>query len=203
MAAMSVLYNGKMKKFLPLSKASGEEIAAIKRWTDYKSCQMIRDCFFFGEIEDIYSCNDARVIDSMFEKYDSFLDKNESIYRGIRFKNSDQKIFEEVVSNLECSLEMRTSIEIDKAPASFTREFDIAKEEFALVHDPNYRSLIFELVSREDGELFIKEYAGDFSYQDEIIIKSHKSLYEVLAIDKDGDTVYIKIKEVRDEKKNK
>ena len=90
---------------------------------------------------------------------------------------------------MERSLKMRTPVIIDKAPASFTRRLDIAREEFALVHDPNYHSLIFELVSRGDGELYIKEYAGEFSYQNEIIIRSHKSLYEVLSIDIDGDTV--------------
>ena len=163
---------------------------------------MIRDCFFSGEIEDPHYCDDAKVIDSMFEKYDSFLDKNESIYRGIRFKHNDREIFEMVLFNLKRAIKMHTPVIIDRAPASFTRRLDIAKEEFALAHDPNYRSLIFELVSRGDGELYIKEYAGEFSYQEEIVIRSHKSLYEVLSIDKDGDTVYIKIKEVQDEKKS-
>jgi len=32
----------------------------------------------------------AKILDEMFQKYDSFLDKNEPIYRGIRFKDREE-----------------------------------------------------------------------------------------------------------------
>jgi len=73
-------------------------------------------------------------------------------------------------------------VDIDEAPSSFTRDKDIAYKEFARVDSDKFHSIILKLVKREDGELYIKEFAGKFAYQDEIIIKSQKSKFRIIDI---------------------
>jgi len=68
------------------------------------------------------------------------------------------------------------------APSSFSRNKDIAYKEFARVDSDKFYSIIFKLIKRKAGELYIKEFAGKFSYQDEIIIKSQKSKFKIIDI---------------------
>jgi len=114
----------------------------------------------------------------MFNKYDSFLDKSEPIYRGIRFK--DREEFDIFLKNAYKNL--NKIVDIDEAPSSFTRNKDVAYKEFARADSDRFHSIIFKLVKRKDGELYIKEFAGKFVYQDEIIIKSQKSKFKIIDI---------------------
>ncbi len=46
----------------------------------------------------------------------------------------------------------------------------------------NFIVLFSFLKKEKNGELYIKDYAGKFAYQEEIIIKSHKSKYKIIDI---------------------
>ena len=71
---------------------------------------------------------------------------------------------------------------MNEAPSSFSRNKDVAYKEFARADSDNFHSIIFKLVKRKDGELYIKQFAGKFAYQDEIIIKSQKSKFKIIDI---------------------
>ena len=76
-------------KRLTKETATKDEKKVIGDWLDYYECQKIRACFY-GYVIDKSYLNKAKTLDGMFEKYDSFLDKSEPIYRGIRFKNREE-----------------------------------------------------------------------------------------------------------------
>jgi len=158
-------------KRLTKETATKDEKKVIGDWLDYYECQKIRACFYGYVIDESY-LNKAKTLDGMFEKYDSFLDKSEPIYRGIRFKFNTYKE----------ALNKNGAIEIDLAPSSFSRNKDVAYKEFARADSDKFHSIIFKLVKRKDGELYIKEFAGKFTYQDEIIIKSQRSKFKIIDI---------------------
>ena len=193
-------YNSNMKR-LTKEKVTKEEKEVIYDWLDYYECQKIRACFYGYVIDESY-LNKAKTLDGMFEKYDSFLDKSEPIYRGLAFnKNNKVKVgaYKKFVSYLLNAFKNNELITIDRAPSSFSRNKKVAFNEFARVKDDDYNSIVFELVERKNSELYIKEFAGKFAYQDEIVVKSHKSLYQIIDIKENESFVIIKIKEVQDE----
>jgi len=171
-------------KFKSLKEAKKEEIEVIKNWTDFYKCKKIR-AVFYGENSNPEYVKKAQILDVMLHKYDSFLDKNKTIYRGIRFK--DKKEFDIFINTYKQALKYNGLIEIDKAPSSFTKNKDVAYKEFAKVDSDDFYSLIFLLQKRKNGELYIKDYAGKFAYQEEIIIKSHKSKYKIIDIRKNEE----------------
>jgi len=173
-----MVYNFDMKR-LTKESITEEELEVINSWLDYYECQKIRSCFY-GEIIDERYFKKAKILDEMFQKYDSFLDKNEPIYRGIRFKNREE--FEIFFDTYQEALNKNGAIVIDLAPSSFSRNKDIAYKEFARVNSDKFYSIIFKLIKRKAGELYIKEFAGKFSYQDEVIIKSQKSKFKIIDI---------------------
>jgi len=164
-------------KYKSLKDATKEEIEVIKSWTDFYKCKNIR-AVFYGENSNPEYVKKAQILDEMFYKYDSFLDKNEPIYRGIRFK--DKEIFDKFMQNTFKNL--NREVEIDNAPSSFSRSKKVAYEEFGRADSNEFYSVIFILKKRKKGELYIKDYAGKFAYQEEIIIKSHKSKYRIIDI---------------------
>lgn len=113
----------------------------------------------------------------------TFLDKNEPIYRGIRFE--EKEIFDKFIHNAYKNL--NKEVEIDNAPSSFSRSKKVAYKEFGRADSDEFYSVIFILKKREKGELYIKDYAGEFAYQEEIIIKSHKSKYKIIDIKRNED----------------
>ncbi len=161
--------------------ATKDEKEAIGGWLDYYECQKIRGCFY-GFVADEKYLKKAKTLDMMFEKYDSFLDKNETIYRGIRFKDTEEfRIFLDTYSE---ALDKKGVIRIDLAPSSFTKNKNVAYNEFAKAKDDTYHSIVFKLLKRKSNELYIKDFAGKFAYQDEFIIKSHKSKFKIVDIKK-------------------
>jgi len=173
-----------------------EEKEVINSWLDFYECQKIRNAFY-GIVEDKKYLKQVKILEKMFEKYDSFLDKNEPIYRGIRFKKGiDDKRFIILIENLNKSFKNNEIIQIDKAPSSFTKNKEVAYNEFAKVESDEFYSIIFEVINRKSNELYIKDYAGKFAYQEEIIIKSHKAKYEIIEINKSNDIIIIKLKEI-------
>jgi len=93
-----------MKK-LTKETATKEEIEVIDDWLDYYECQKIRACFY-GDIADVSYLNKTKALDGMFEKYDSFLDKSEPIYRGIRFKKGfDDNRYKMFIKNIHITKE--------------------------------------------------------------------------------------------------
>jgi len=93
-----------MKK-LTKEMATKEEIEVIDDWLDYYGCKKIRDVFY-GNIAGESYLNKAKTIDGMFEKYDSFLDKSEPIYRGIRFKKGfDDNRYKMFIKNIHITKE--------------------------------------------------------------------------------------------------
>jgi hypothetical protein len=168
--------------FKSLKEASKEEIEVVKSWTDFMECIKIR-AVFYGENQNPKHIKKAQILDEMLHKYDSFLDKNEPIYRGIRF--TDKGIFNKFMQNAYKNL--NKEIEIDNAPSSFSKNKKVAFEEFARADSNKFYSIVFILQKRKNGELYIKDYAGEFAYQEEIIIKSHKSKYKIIDIRKNGE----------------
>ena len=159
--------------------ATKDEKEAIGGWLDYYECQKIRGCFY-GFVADEKYLKKAKTLDMMFEKYDSFLDKNETIYRGIRFKDTEE--FNIFLSNAHKNL--NKVVDIDLAPSSFTKNKNVAYNEFAKAKDDTYHSIVLKLLKRKSNELYIKDFAGKFAYQDEFIIKSHKSKFKIIDIKK-------------------
>jgi len=184
-------------KRLTKETATKEEIEVIYDWLDYYGCKKIRDVFYGNVIDESY-LNKAKTLECMFEKYDSFLDKSEPIYRGIKFKKEDER-FNILTETYKEAYKNNGLITIDRAPSSFSRNKDVTFNEFAMVNNDDYNSIVFELVERKNNELYIKEFAGKFAYQDEIVVKSHKSLYQIIDIKDNESFVIVKIKEVQDE----
>ncbi len=166
-------------KRLTKKSATKEEVEVINDWFDYNACQKIRACFY-GNEQDASYLRKAKILDNMFMKYDSFLDKNEPIYRGIRF--NDKEEFDIFFDTYKVAVKERGVIVIDLAPSSFTRNKDVAYKEFAKADSSRFYSIVFKLVKRKGGELYIKEFSEDFAYQDEIIIKSHRSKFRIIDI---------------------
>ncbi len=167
----------KNMKYKSLKEATKEEIEVVKSWTDFYECKNIR-AVFYGENSNPEYVKKAQILDEMFYKYDSFLDKNEPIYRGIRFE--EKEIFDKFIHNAYKNL--NKEVEIDNAPSSFSRSKKVAYKEFGRADSDEFYSVIFILKKRKKGELYIKDYAGEFAYQEEIIIKSHKSKYKIIDI---------------------
>ncbi len=178
MALGAMGYNGGMK-ILTVENATKKEKEVISSWLDFKECRLIRRYFYGDNIPDHFK-QKAMMLSTMFKKYDSNLDKNETIYRGIRFKDKDK--FDLFVETYKEAHKSGGIIEIDLAPSSFSRSKKVAYEEFALAQREDFYSIVFVLTRRKKGELYIKEFAGDFAYQEEIIVKSHTSKYKIIDI---------------------
>lgn len=189
-------YNGSMKD-LSIKNMSKIELDVVQDWLKYTECKKIR-AFFYGEKVDEKYKKEALALENMFKEYDNNLDKNEHIFRGIRFEK-DSEVFDILVDTYKEANKNGGLIRIDKAPSSFSRNKKVAYEEFARASDKSYNSLIFHLTKRQKGELYIKEFAGKFAYQDEIVIKSHNSLYKVKSIDEKDSLSIIQIEEYSDE----
>jgi len=190
-------YNIVMEK-LTKDSVDRQEETIIYDWLKYSECKQIRSYFYGNKVESKYK-SEAIILEKMLKKYDNDLDKSEHIFRRLKFFKNDfakQAELSIMISTYENALKNNGLIRIDKAPSSFTRNKDVAFNEFAMVDDNNYNSLVFQLIHREKGELYIKDFAGNFAYQDEIVVKSHNSLYEVVSIEKQKDTTIIKIKEI-------
>ncbi len=174
-----------------------DEAEVIAGWLVYTECKQIRASFYGEQVSDKYK-NEALTLEKMFEKYDSNLDKNEPIFRGIRFKK-DNEIFHIIIDTYKEAMKKGGLIIIDKAPSSFSRNKEVAYEEFARAGDDRYNSIVFHLIKRQKGELYIKDFVGEFAYQDEIVVKSHKSLYKVKSIDENDGLTIIYIEEYSNE----
>ena len=191
-----VLYNGEME-ILTKKIITKEETNVINDWLSYAECKKIR-AYFYGQKVDAKYNKEASLLENMFNKYDSELDKNEHIYRGLRF-NKDNEIFDILIQTYKQAYKEKGLIQIDEAPSSFSRDKKVAYDEFARVNDIKYNSLVFHLTKRTKGELYIKEFADKFAYQDEIVIKSHKSLYEIKSIKQNSNFTIIEIEEFEDD----
>jgi len=183
-----------------VNTADIEELNVIQDWSDAIKCREIRNIYYFtDEKAPNYAIKDAKVLEKMFEKYDSNLDKKEIIYRGIRFKKSDKEqmiFFNLLKESFELVLNTSDTISIDMAPASFTRVKKIAEDEFGLVNNKNFCTIIYKLVFRISNEIEIEKGMNDFSYQKEVIIRSQKAEYKVLSIvPKEYDTMIVEITE--------
>jgi hypothetical protein len=177
------------------------EKEVIQDWLKYNSCKEIRRYFSGKKVSSKYK-KEAELLDKMLITYDSGLNKNEPIYRGIRFLKTDietQKNLLLMLITYKEAFKNNGLIKIDNAPSSFSRNKDVALKEFAQIDNENYNSVVFHLLHREKGELYIKDFAGKFAYQDEIVVKSHNSLYKIISINEHNGNITIEIVEVRDE----
>lgn len=183
-----------------LETATTSEIECIQHWSDAKTCKAIRNVYYFPDTKtsDAVMC-DVRTLEQMFEKYDSALDKKETIYRGLRFKKGEPEkveLFELLLNAFKHALDKGDTVAIDKAPTSFTRIRSVAADEFALAKNQSYFSLIFELTFRTSSEIDIKAGMNRFEYQKEVIIRSQHAIYRVESIkNEEYDTIVITIRE--------
>ena len=185
-------YNSGMKILNPKNILKTES-HVIQDWLMYDTCKNIRASFYGKKVDEKYR-KEALILEDMLTKYDSNLNKDEHIYRGIRFRKDDD-LFDILVNTYKEASKNDGLVRIDKAPSSFSRNKKVAYEEFARVSDNNYNSLVFHLTKRKKGELYIKDFAGKFTYQDEIVVKSHNSLYKVKSIDENDGLTIIYIEE--------
>ena len=177
--------------------ATKKELQVIEDWSDITKCSQIRNTYYFPEeTTSLYIKEDVKTLELMFDKYDSDLNKNESIYRGINFeKNNSEKVayFEAIKEALESSKGTNNTINIDIAPAAFSRARNVA-ERFGKVRNKNYYTIIYKLNKRSSNEIDIKDGMNDFAHQKEIIIRSQKAIYKVLSISKKNyDTIVAEI----------
>ncbi len=137
----------------------------------------------------------------MFKKYDSNLNKRDTIYRGIGFSKSNKNAmlyYEGIKSSLKASIYTNSVVRIDKTPASFSKKREIANG-FGKIKNRNYVSIIYELKKRYSNEIDIKKGMNSFANQEEIIIRSQKATYQVLSIKQiDYDTIVVEIIERED-----
>lgn len=143
-----LVYNGGME-ILTRKNITKDEINVIRDWLDYYKCKDLRSCFYGVSTNNKYE-KESIILKSMFKKYNSELDKNEHIYRGIRFKKDDE-IFSIMVETYKQAYTEKSLIQIDEAPSSFSRDKIVAYNEFARVQDNEYNSLIFHLTKRTKG----------------------------------------------------
>ena len=188
-------YNGGMN-FIK-ENARPEELKVIKDWSTMDKCALIRNVYYFpDEAVENYIKKDVQVLESMFNKYDSSLNKKEVIYRGISFLKTNTKkvaLYRGIKEALEVAVKTDDVIMIDIAPSSFSRTKDIAYN-FGNVKSDKHFTIIYELKERYSNEIDIKEGMNSFPEQKEVIIRSQKSTYKVLSInEKDYDTIVIEI----------
>ncbi len=142
----------------------------------------------------------SKILDSMFNKYDSDYPKNEAIFRGIRFKKGDSvqnARFKVLIDILKEKFNNNNFIDIDKAPASFSKEEKTAKK-FGSFSDKRYYTVLFVLSNRKSSELDIEKISENKN-QREIIVQTHKAKYKIddIIINELGDKVVVKIEEVK------
>jgi len=183
-----------------IKSAKKRELDLIKDWSDMKKCFQIRNTYYFpDEYISLDIKKDVETLESMFNKYDSNLDKNKIIYRGLSFskKNDDKSSYYYLMKEALKSVEgTNNTISIDLAPSSFTKSKDVAENEFGKILNQDYYSIIYKLTKRYSNEIDIKDDMTDFAYQKEIIIRSQKAKYKVLSIvKKNYDTIIIEIVE--------
>jgi len=183
-----------------INTAEVDEINAINDWSNAKKCSEIRNTYYFPDEEaPSYALEDALILENMFKKYDSNLNKSETIYRGIRFKKSDEEqmnFFNLLKESFELVVNTVDTVNIDMAPASFTRVKEVAEDEFGLVKNKDFCTIVYELVYRFSHEIEIEKGMNNFPYQKEVIIRSQKAEYKVLSITlKEYDTIIVRITE--------
>ena len=168
----------------------------LKRWVNgAEYYKYVKSLYFNGKV--------CKVYESMIRKYDSRYDKNEAIYRGMRFLKSNQvqiNKFYEIRDYFCYCYEKRQEFQIDYSPASYSLNENIAQY-FAKFNDPRYCSLLIKLISRKRNEIDAcsREVAikGVHVGEGELILPSHWCHYVVDEIDLESDEILIvTIKEI-------
>jgi hypothetical protein len=192
-----------MKKFLDISNITQSEKKVISDWSDGSRCKIIRSYYYGNDVPD-WAKEEVLILENMFTKYDSNLNKNETIYRGLRFdkaKADDVEIFNFIILNAHNAMNNGDIVSIDDAPSSFSRVRDVAFYEFGWADKNTHHTIIFELVKRQSNELDILPEITKYPHQKEIIIRSQNAKYKILTTEEDTDsrnydTITIKIEEV-------
>jgi hypothetical protein len=178
-----------------------DEQQALKDWIVADRCKAIRAYWYDIDTPE-WAIKEAKTIDRMFFKYDSELDKSETIWRGIRFAKSNVDKTTEFLYFRQFYQDNIGEISIiDKSPSSFSRVKEVAFNEFGLANKETHHTIIYELVNRNSSELDIKPSLTDFAHQKEVIIRSQSAKYKILSVESDTnpknyDTIIIKIEEV-------
>jgi len=167
----------------------------LKKWVNgaeyYKT---VKRLYYNNKVCDVY--------ESMIKKYDSKYNKNETIYRGMRFLKSEQEQkdkFNEIKDYFSYHYKNGMKCKIDYSPASYTLSKIIAQY-FAKFNDPRYCSLLFQLITRKRNEIdaCTNEVAikSVLAGENELILPSHHCEYVVDdMIFYDDDMIIVTIKE--------
>jgi hypothetical protein len=122
----------------------------------------------------------SKVLDTMFEKYDSSYPKDTTIFRGIRFKKATQKDKYYELLDAYQTVNKTDTVSIDIAPSSFSKEEKTAKK-FGSFDDKRYYTILFMLSKRKSNDLDIESISVNKG-QREIIIPTHKARYNIVDI---------------------
>ncbi|MGZ5207934.1 MAG: hypothetical protein ACXWB0_02860 [Sulfuricurvum sp.] len=122
----------------------------------------------------------SKILEGMFEKYDSSYPKDAAIFRGIRFKKATQRDKYYELLDTYKSVNKIDTVTIDIAPSSFSKEEKTAKK-FGSFDDKLYYTILFMLSKRKSSELDIESISANKG-QREIIIPTHKARYNIVDI---------------------
>ncbi|MFA6143650.1 MAG: hypothetical protein WCW84_01700 [Sulfurimonas sp.] len=141
----------------------------------------------------------SKVLDGMFEKYDSSYPKDATVFRGIRFRkalDTENIRFKKILNSLQDKFLLGDITDIDQAPSSFSKEEKTAKK-FGSFDDKRYYTILFMLSKRNSNELDIESISANKG-QREIIIPTHKARYNIvdITITELKDNAIIKIEEI-------
>jgi len=181
-----------------MQNVNDEERELIESWIKGENCEGIRNYFYGFVVQDRFK-KQALLLDKMFDKYDSGLPKKEPIYRGLRFNASEKyklDVYEKTKKMLYDAYKNGGVIQIDNAPSSFTLNRKIAFDEFAWNSSNVFKSIVYVLIERNANELYLEGFNDRFANEEEIVIKSHKTLYSIVSIEvNEYDTMIVKLKE--------
>jgi len=185
-------------KIKSLSCYKPKEKLFLKQWVNGKTFhKKLRDSYLNS-----YQDDNKDTLENMLSLYDSGYNKEEKIYRGIRFLQKDKNkalVYQKIKNNLEKALEGKYLISIDFAPSSFSHSLSIAQR-FASIDDRDYFSVIFMVKERFSNEIDVcsKEVAYKASYRNEkeIILKTDRVYFLILEILEENNILFVILKEV-------
>jgi len=152
---------------------------------------------FYNSTRAIYrNGNTDSTLEEMFVKYGGTYPKDKPLYRGLKFDSFER--FSMIFANIEASKNSNSLFSMDEAPSSFSKAIHIAKA-FGKFDNYDYFTILLVVQDRVTNDLDISNYSLK-PYQQEVIIATHKTSYEILSIDKDtkGNNLIISLKEVVD-----
>ena len=162
-----------------------EHIDFIAKWTK-------QDGEFYSNIRHLYRKGGSdSTLEGMLELHGSVYDR--VLFRGLIFDEAE--IFYRIIEKLQIG-NIRP---LDDAPASFSKTIHIATD-FAKFDDISRFSILLKVIEVKTDILDIEIFSLK-KYQKEVIVQTHRTVYEVLEIQIDHNmkNAIITLKEVEDE----